>query len=100
MSENGELLLLTFVFHCIFTLLATPFFIWRYLDTKYPFYLVLVIWIPSMMLYYLNDSRSYQLVLGLIELMLLFLFLLFLWRSKPQRMQQKRDRTPPYRRNF
>ena len=45
-----------------------------------------------MMLYYLSASRSYRLVLGLIELMLLFLFLFFLWRSKPQRMQQKKGK--------
>lgn len=75
------------MFHCVVGILTAVFFIWRYAETKYTYHLILTIWISSTFLVYISNNRTYSTVLGVSQLILLFLFLFFLRTSKKQRAQ-------------
>lgn len=76
-------------FHIIFGILATAFFLWQYTQTKFTYQLLFALWIPSTFLTYVSPNKTFQLALGICELILFFLVLFFLFRNRSQRRAQE-----------
>lgn len=80
------------VFHCFFGILATAFFIWRYVQVREPYQLLLTIWIPSTFLTYVSENHIYTVCLSIAQLILFDAFLFLFLRSRKRREEQQRQR--------
>lgn len=80
------------VFHCFFGILATAFFLWRYIRVREPYQLLLTIWIPSTFLTYVSENHIYTVCLSIAQLILFVAFLFLFLRSRKRREEQQRQR--------
>ncbi len=76
------------IFHIIIGSIATIFFLIRFKYTKLVYQLLLAIWTPLTFLTYVTESKTFQLVLGIVQLVLFFLVMIFLFIARKKQMKK------------
>lgn len=69
--ENANLFPFPFGLHLVFCAVALIFFGWRFYVQKKPFQVIFSIAIPLSLLIWLNDSKAWFYIIGLVELILI-----------------------------
>lgn len=69
--ENANLFPFPFGLHLVFCAIALIFFGWRFSEQKKPFQLLFAIAVPLSLAIWLNDSKTWFYIIGLIELLLI-----------------------------
>ncbi len=76
------------IFHIIIGSIATVFFLIRFKYTKLVYQLLLGIWTPLTFLTYVSENQTFQLILGVSQLVMFFLVLIFLFRARKKQMRE------------
>lgn len=74
-----------FWIHLILAVILTIYFIYRFIKDRHVYEMLFIIWIPSTLLTYFTEDRTFLLGLGIFQTIMFILVIYFMFRRRGDR---------------